>query len=216
MGPALSTTSRGPISEASEVESGAHRATQLDRGLSVPAPSQPHQIPSKHFTTAPYHSTAGILVHGMALRPSETNPHKARAALCLDRQLMSFSPFFFFLSSFLVYLVHSMFGCNPPDFENRGMVILTRATLLHMCIMRGGALYCVYAVSPGYQGFRQFPVHHINTGPTSIHRGSAITSSVGQNSSLCHRLCLLMIIASRAGRINHLGRQVCLHHDESD
>lgn len=56
---------------------------------------------------------------------------------------MSFSPFFIFpfLLLSLVYPVHSMLGCNPPDFENHSMVLLTRATLLYMRIMRGTLLY---------------------------------------------------------------------------
>lgn len=95
MGPALSITSRGPISEPSEVESGAHRAIQLDRGSLSPCALSASRAALETFhCTAPYHNTAGALVHGMALRPSETNPHKARAAPYQDRQLMSFSPFF--------------------------------------------------------------------------------------------------------------------------
>lgn len=84
-------------------------------------------------------------MHGMAMLPSETNPHKARAATCPDRQLVSFSPFFLsFLLLSLVYPVHSTFGCNTPDFETRCMLLLTRATLLYMHIMRGGMLCLEY------------------------------------------------------------------------
>lgn len=86
MGPALSMNSRGPISEPSEVESGAHRAIQLDRGpllslrpLSLTSHSR-NISPCCVCTlssrpTAPLQSSS----RGMALRPSETNPHKARA-----------------------------------------------------------------------------------------------------------------------------------------
>lgn len=93
--PALSITSRGPISEPSEVESGAPRAMQLDRGLAFclcAFSASPALLETFHYRTLTQHRAIPC-THRMALRPSETNPHKARAATCQDRQLMSFSPF---------------------------------------------------------------------------------------------------------------------------
>lgn len=117
---------------------------QLDRGSPSLRPlsltSSPRDISPRHPAT---HSGM-CCVHGHAMRPSETNPHKARAATSPDRQLMGFSPFFFLL---LVLCTRppgaqffNMLGHGPPDLETRSMVFLTRATLLCMRIMRGGVL----------------------------------------------------------------------------
>ncbi|KAI7773666.1 hypothetical protein LA080_010199 [Diaporthe eres] len=140
LGPALSITSRGPIPEPSEVESGAPRAMQLDRGLAL-----------------------SLCALSASRAPLET-----------------------------------FHQCTLPqhrDFENHSMVLLTRATLLYMRIMRGSVL---------------------TTGSTSIHWGSAIFSSASQDSSLCHGPCPLVTVASHAGQIDYLRRYVCLCHDHGD
>lgn len=224
MDPALSITSRGPISEPSEVESGAHRAMQLDRGFSASAPSQPHEVPSKHFTTAPYHSTVKILVHGMAMGPSETNPHKARAATCQDRQLLSFSPFFFFplLYSYTQYPGHNVLRCNPPGFENGGHDGSDEGLLaVHAHHARRRA---VYAVSPGY--YCPLPPSNprsVNPRPTLHYRSNVYTLGFRNiliarpGSSFCDKPCSLAILARQFGQIKCLSllRQVCLHHGDS-
>lgn len=62
MDPAVSITSRGPISEPSEVESGAHRAMQAGQGppsLCALSPSQP--LESRRNISALPQRTARIL-----------------------------------------------------------------------------------------------------------------------------------------------------------
>lgn len=85
MGPALSMNSRGPISEPSEVESGAHRAIQLDRGplLSL-RPLSLASYPRNILDTvlcryAVLLLPCRALLMAWPCGPSETNPHKARA-----------------------------------------------------------------------------------------------------------------------------------------
>lgn len=117
LGPALSITSRGPISEPSEVESGAHRAMQLDRGLALvlcALSASRAPLETFHHGTLPQHRGNSRAWHGHAALGNKSP--QGESGYLPGQAIHEFQPLFYFsLSSSFPRLPGTQYArLQPP------------------------------------------------------------------------------------------------------
>lgn len=117
---------------------------QLDRGLAVclcALSASRAPLETFHQGTLPQHRGNSCAWHGHAALGNKSP--QGESGYLPGQATKEFQPLYSFsLSSSVPRLTCTQYArLQPPDFENRGMLLLTRATLLYMHIMRGGMLY---------------------------------------------------------------------------